>query len=437
VQLLLDAIYIAVLLLASPWLIWQSWRKGKYRQGFAEKILGRVPIRTSDRPCVWLHAVSVGEVNLLASLIDELRTRRQDVEFVISTTTMTGYAVAKSRYPAHTLFYAPLDFTWAVNEALRRIRPNLLVLAELELWPNLIAAAKQQEVKVAVVNGRMSDRSFRGYRRVRGLFAPLLRKLDCIACQTENDADRFRALGANSQAVCVTRSMKFDGAETNRNNPQTLRLKQIARITDEDVVFVAGSTQTPEEEFALTTFQQLAAAHPKLRLIIVPRHPERFEEVAKLLDQSGLKWQKRSELETRAAWPDARVLLVDRMGELRAWWGLASIAFVGGSFGDREGQNMIEPAAYGAAVSFGPRTKNFRDVVALLLASQSAKVVQNRDDLTAFVQTCLQSPSSAAELGSRAKQTVLQQVGATARTVDLLEPMLPKCNATPQERNAA
>ena len=435
--LLLNAIYVAVLLLASPWLLWQGWRKGKYRQGFAEKFLGRVPVRTSNRPCVWLHAVSVGEVNLLGSLIDELHSRRPDVEIVISTTTMTGYAVAKARYAAYPIFYAPLDFSWAVNESIRRIRPNLIVLAELELWPNLIASAKRHGAKVAVANGRMSDRSFRGYRRAQWLIARVLRKLDRIACQTETYAERFRALGANPQAVSVTGSMKFDGAETNRNNPQTVRLKQIAGITEDDIVCVAGSTQSPEEEFALATYQQLALAHPKLRLIIVPRHPERFEEVAQLLDCRGLAWQRRSELEQSGNGSNIRILLVDRMGELRAWWGAAAIAFVGGSFGDREGQNMIEPAAYGAAVSFGPRTKNFRDVVALLLEQQAAKIVQSPEDLTSFVRTCLEAPASATELGRRAKQTVVEQVGATRRTVDLLEPMLPRLNSNANERNAA
>lgn len=435
---LLNSLYALSLLLVAPWLAWQAWRKGKYRTGFAEKFLGRVPLRSSDRPCVWLHAVSVGEVNLLGTLIDELSRRHADLEYVISTTTMTGHAVACTRYPSHTVFYCPLDFSWAVGEALRRVRPSLLVLAELELWPNLISLSRQAGVPVAVVNGRMSEHSFRGYRRARWLLERLFARLSLIAVQTETYAERFRALGAMPQTVEVTGSMKFDGAETNRQNEQTLRLRQLADIAESDTIFLAGSTQDPEEQYAINVFRKLSAHFPSLRLVLVPRHPDRFPAVAKLLDDSGIPWQRRSDLDvspiadppdsrrstTARPSPTVRVLLVDRMGELRAWWGLARIAFVGGTFGDREGQNMIEPAAYGAAIAVGPRTKNFRDVVSLLTEADAITVVHHAIDLEHFVRRCLEDPTNAIAQGERARQIVLSQLGATRRTADLLEPLL-------------
>jgi 3-deoxy-D-manno-octulosonic-acid transferase len=418
--LLLDLVYVLLIILLLPYFIYAAVRKGKYREGFRAKFFGLVPTRTDDRPCVWLHAVSVGEVNLLATVVAELERRLPDWQFVISTTTITGFALAKQKYAGRVVFYCPLDFSWAVNRALRRVRPDLLVLAELELWPNLICAARRRSVPVAVVNGRLSDHSARGYRRLGWIIRPLLRQMDLIAAQNEEYAERFRQLGARPETVHVTGNVKFDGAETNRQNPATQRLATLAGVTDEDIVLLAGSTQDPEERLALAAYRQLSGQHPQLRLILVPRHPDRFEAVAGLVDGSGLKWQRRSRLEADGADPQARVLLVDTVGELRAWWGTAQIAYVGGSMGRRGGQNMIEPAAYGAAVCFGPNTKNFRDIVALLLQAGGAHVVRDQNELTDFVRQSLAEPEFARALGQRAHRLVQSQLGATRRTVDLV-----------------
>jgi 3-deoxy-D-manno-octulosonic-acid transferase len=304
-----------------------------------------------------------------------------------------------------------------------RVRPMLLVLAELELWPNLIAAARSAGANVAVVNGRLSDKSFRGYGRLRPLVRWLLARVDVIAAQNAQYADRFLALGARHETVYVTGSLKFDGATTDRDNPRTTALKMLANLRASDVVFLAGSTQEPEEQLALDAYQQLSNTHPALRLVIVPRHPERFEEVARLLAASGLPWQRRTDLDRQPADPRARILLVDRVGELAAWWGTAAIAYVGGSMGERQGQNMIEPAAYGAAVSFGPKTRNFKDVVAALLSANAAVVVHDGTELTAFVRRALDEPGFADDLGARAQRMVTSQLGATVRTVDLLDAM--------------
>jgi 3-deoxy-D-manno-octulosonic-acid transferase len=278
---------------------------------------------------------------------------------------------------------------------------------------------------VAVVNGRLSESSFRGYRRVRPWIAGVLRQIDLLAVQDETYAGRFRSLGAPEQAVQVTGSIKYDGAETDRNNPTTRRLRGLAGINEGEVVFLAGSTQHPEESLSLAAFRELSADWPQLRLILVPRHPERFEAVARLLDGAGLAWQRRTALDEQGPRPDARVLLVDVVGELGAWWGTAEIAFVGGSMGDRGGQNMIEPAAYGAAVCFGPNTGNFRDVVAALLARDAAEVVQDGQQLTGFVRRCLEAPQEAAAMGDRARALVAEQLGATERTFRLLAALMP------------
>jgi len=428
---LLNVLYLVLIVICSPWLVYSAMRKGKYRDGWSEKLLGRVPRRTGDRPCIWLHAVSVGEVNLLQPVLSTLSQERPTWECVISTTTRTGFALARKKYAGYQVFYCPLDFTWAVRRAMRRVRPTLFILAELELWPNLIRAARRQGARLAVINGRLSEKSFHGYRRVRPFVRQVLSRIDLIAVQNQCYAERFRQLGAQPDTIHVTGSIKFDGASTNRDNPATRKLRELWGLTDQHFVLLAGSTQESEEAVALRAFERLAAGHPRARLILVPRHPERFNEVAALLEQSPATWQRRSELQDgppastdHVASPEPSVLLVDVIGELGAWWGTARAGFVGGSMGRRGGQNMIEPAGYGVAVSFGPHTANFRDIVSLLLQHQAAVVVQDEAQLSDFWRRCLESPHFARELGHRARQLVQQQQAATQRTVDLLLPLI-------------
>jgi 3-deoxy-D-manno-octulosonic-acid transferase len=454
----LNAVYLALLVVALPWILWSALRHGKHREGFAGKLLGRVPRRGGDRPCVWLHAVSVGEVNLLATTIAELAAREPQLEIVVSTTTKTGYDLARRKYADRTVFYCPLDFSWATANAMRRVRPTMLVLAELELWPNLIRAAKRQAARVAIINGRLSDNSFRGYRRLRRLVSRVLRQVDLVAAQNAETAERFIALGARPEAVHATGSLKFDGAQTDRNNPRTAELRSLAGLGDRDVVLIAGSTQDPEEQYAVEIYKRLAPAHPNLRLILVPRHPQRFDEVAAMLDQSGISWQRRSLLAPAMRSIAARevsdatttsfdsrdathrrwsALLVDTIGELNAWWGAAAIGFVGGSFGSRGGQNMLEPAAYGVATCFGPNTWNFRDIVGQLLAADGARVVTDAAEFEAFVLRMLEQPRDAVVLGDRARRLVLSQQGATRRTGDLLCGLVEQNATTASRRNAA
>jgi 3-deoxy-D-manno-octulosonic-acid transferase len=446
----LNLVYVAAILLAMPWLLYQRLRHGKYREGWDAKFWGRVPKRSGNKPCIWLHAVSVGEVNLLEPILKRWEALHPDWDCLISTTTQTGYHLAKKKYAPRSVIYCPLDFTWAVQRAVRRIRPALLVLTELELWPNLVAAAKRHGAKVAVVNGRLSEKSFRGYRRLAWLLAPVLRQIDLIAVQSEEYAERFRLLGSREKSVQVTGSIKFDGARTNRDSAEVRRLARLAGIEPGDVVFLAGSTQDPEEAIALLVFERLSREFPNLRLILVPRHPERFDEVATLLDHHGISWIRRSQLTSdshrsphapreeiisRSEMPT--IVLVDAVGELGHWWGTAHIAFVGGSLTSRGGQNMIEPAAYGAAVSFGPNTWNFRDVVSLFTAHEAAVVVRGHADLEAFVRRCLTDAAFANNLGHRAQQLVLEQQGAADRTIELLNDLLAKHGAQNDRKNKA
>lgn len=429
----LNLLYVLLLVAASPLLLHSAIRKKKYREGWGQKLLGTVPRRAGASSCIWFHAVSVGEINLLGPLLQRLRTQQPACECVISTTTKTGFDLANKKYNEHAVFYCPLDFSWAVRHAMKRIRPDLLVIAELEIWPNLIRAAKQSGAKVAVVNGRLSEKSFRGYHRLRWFFSATLKSIDVCAAQNQIYADRFRQLGIPRERVHVTGSLKFDGAETDRNNPATQSLARLLGIRADDRVFLAGSTQSPEEAMALHAFNRLKNRHSNLRLILVPRHPERFAETAELLELNGQPWQRRSRLEIDGAISEARILLVDSIGELGAWWGLADVAFVGGSMGSRGGQNMIEPAAYGSAICFGPNTHNFRDVVAMMLQQQAAVVVESADSLYKFVARCLDSPDDALSLGKNSKTLVQQQLGAADRTIRLIQSLM---NTTPDSSRA-
>lgn len=432
----LNLIYLLAAILATPLLCYRMAVLGKNRDGWGEKLLGLVPPRTSQARCIWFHAVSVGEVLLLQPVIRQLREERPELEVLISTTTSTGRAVAVETYPEARVCYFPFDFTWAVRRAIGRIRPDLVVLVELELWPNFIREVSRQGIPLAMVNGRMSDRSFRGYRRLLPLMRSVLARFDRLAVQTDEYADRLIELGARPEAVVVTGSVKFDGVDPERNAPRTAELRRTFGIGDGELVLIAGSTQSPEEELALATYRQLRQEVPGLRLILVPRHKERFDEVARMVERSGLPLLRRTQVVSNqevldvGAAEQPPVLLLDTLGELAACWGLADIAFVGGSLSRRGGQNMIEPAACGAAVLFGPNTQHFRQVVQLLLAADAARVVRDGDDLTATVRALLTDRYNARRMGHAARELVLAQQGATGRTVaeltGLLEPMLGK-----------
>ena len=320
--------------------------QGEISRRLCREVLWACAAPNSDKKCLWLHAVSVGEVNLLAPLLKMIDGQRPEWECVISTTTTTGMALAKKKYANHTVFYCPLDFSWAVAVAMRRIRPNVLVLAELELWPNLIRAAKRHGAKVAVINGRLGEKSFRGYRRIRPLVAGLLRQIDLLAVQDETYAERFHTW-PRPETIRVTGSMKYDGAQTDRQNPATRRLAALAGFDDEGIVFLAGSTQEPEEAMVLETFRELSPQWPQLRLVLVPRHPDRFEAVASLLDDSGIAWQRRTALEHLVGVAfNCHPNMATQHAEAACCWSMSSVSWAPG--GERR-RSRLSAAAWATA----------------------------------------------------------------------------------------
>lgn len=437
--MLLNLVYAAVLLLFSPVLLYGAIRYGKYRSGWQQKLWGMVPHfaeldagRHSQR--IWIHAVSVGEVNLADGLARRLLAAKPGLDIVVSTTTVTGFELAKKRFPEANVFYCPMDFSWAIRRALRRIAPDLIILVELEIWPNWLKLAERTKIPIAVVNGRLSEKSFQGYRRIRALLKKTFARVSLVTAQDDTYAYRFREMGVPEDSVRTTGSLKFDDAPTTRHSLQINQFKQLARVAEDHVVFVAGSTQAGEEAVSLAAYQDLRQTFTQLRMIVVPRHAERFGAVAEEIAEHGFVCVRRSQLSEHAecppksdmeevqgrVWESNEVLLVDTIGELRGWWGLADLAFVGGSLGNRGGQNMLEPCGYGAAVCFGPNTRNFRDIVAELLAANAARVVVDVQSLRTFIAEMLEHPDAALQMGKAAQQLIKSHQGAGQQTVDLL-----------------
>lgn len=427
----LDVIYFLTVVLLSPWILYKSLTTGKYRRGMWSKFTGKVqgyttPVAGSSdaRPTIWFHGVSVGEIHMLRPVVEQMRERHPSWQLVVSTTTDTGFDEAKKRFPDLCVFFWPLDFSWAVKRALATIRPTLVVMAEGELWPNFLRLARRQGVRIGIINGRMSPRSFRNHCRLRLLTSHLFRYLDFCAVQTPAYASCYRALGVPHERISVTGSIKYDGVVMDRQNARTRALAELFGIRSEDLVLVAGSTQDPEEGMAVGIWNLCKKDMPQFRLILVPRQKERFETVAAALTRQQLPFVRRSALQKPLKDRD-QIILVDTIGELSAVWGLAHVAFVGGSLdGKRGGQNMIEPAAYGAAVLFGPHVWNFRDTANRLVEGRAAIQVTDEADLSHTIKQLLSQKSMRVELGRRAQELVKSQQGATLRTLEGIEQFL-------------
>ena len=433
-----DLLYLIVVAVLSPWLLWRVARTGRYRRDLSAKLCGSRPALAKGTPVAWFHGVSVGEIHLLVTVVAAFRQRHPDFAIVISSTTDTGLAEARARFADGTVIAFPFDFSWAVRTTLDAVRPAVVALAESEMWPNFLAAAGERGVPVVVINARMSPRSFARLNRVAGLVRSLLfRHVTAFAVQSDDYAARLRQLGVSEGKLTVTGSVKFDGATADRDTPKARELRRLLCIragcvSDGPVsvshasgsVVVAGSTHAPEEEIVLRAFADLRARHPDLRLILVPRHPDRFEEVAKLLEASGLPFARRSRLTDPPADPPA-VLLLDTVGELGAAWSLADVGFTGGSLdGKRGGQSMIEPAGYGVPVVFGPHVWNFRDAAKRLVEVGGALMVETADELGPALDRLLADAELRARVGATARQFVRDNQGATAKTLDVIGAVL-------------
>jgi 3-deoxy-D-manno-octulosonic-acid transferase len=418
--LLYSALLAAGLLISLPyWML--ARRHGKYREGLAER-LGKVPSRlqVQDRPTIWVHAVSVGEVLAVSELIAKLRRLFPQYRVVISTTTATGQKLAKKRFGEDSVFYFPLDLGFAIRPYLARLRPALMVIAETEFWPNFLRLAHGAGARIAVVNARISDRSWPGYRRVRRILKRVLGHVDLFLAQTEEDARRLRDIGAPGERVQVSGNLKFDVAAPAA--PAIVdSLRSAFQQAGAGPVVVCGSTVEEEEGLLLRAFENVLASHPRAVMILAPRRPERFGEVAQLLEQLGIRFWKRS------LWSGdpiaGGVFLVDTIGELVSLYALGDVAFVGGSLVPRGGHNIIEPAQHGVAIIVGNHVDNFRDIVGLFQSQDAVRVV-GPAEFPLVLMELLSHDEERTALGRRGAETLRSQMGATERTVRALEKLL-------------
>jgi 3-deoxy-D-manno-octulosonic-acid transferase len=410
------------LLVASPYWLWQMLRHGKYRAGLAER-LGRVPLRLKFEraPVIWIHAVSVGEVLAISGLVTELRVRLPAYRLLISTTTATGQKLAGDRFGKENVFYFPLDFRFAVLPYLRALRPRLIVIAETELWPNLLRYARSMGVPVAVVNARISDRSFPGYRRFRPWATRVLENIDLFLAQTDEDRKRLLDIGAPRDRVLVSGNLKFD-LPAAKPAAVVSRLREAIAAASSGPTLVCGSTMDDEEALLLNAFKNVLASYPKTVMVLAPRHPERFEKVAGLVAELGVRVWRRSLWNGEPV--SGGVFLLDTIGELASMYSLADVAFVGGSLTPRGGHNILEPAQFGVPIVIGVSYENFRDIVNMFRARDAIRVVGPAELPLALLEL-LGNPAERAALGQRAADAARQQSGTTARTADALVKLLP------------
>lgn len=421
-----DCALTAAVAIASPWLAWRS-RAG--RPGPLALWRGpSFPGPATNRPVAWFHGVSVGEIHLLAPVIAQFRQRHPEMEVVLSSTTPSGLAEARKRFPDTVVSPFPFDFSWQVRAAFDALRPAAVVLAESELWPGFLSEAERRRVPVAIINGRMSPRSARRWRMAMPLARMVLGKVHTWAVQDEPHRVSLMSVGVSPEAVRVTGSVKFDGALMPRD-AQAAELKAVLGIDGSRTLLVAGSTQECEERHLLAAWKSLVADHPSLRLALVPRHPERFDAVASWLAASGVPFARRSALAGNGP-STAGVILLDTLGELGALWTLADMGFVGGSLdGKRGGQSMIEPAARGVPACFGPHVWNFKDIARQLVACGGAVMLEGPRGLEGALREWLERPEKREAIGRAAKAFVATQQGATARTLDFLDSRLPAFGA--------
>jgi len=412
---------------SAPWWLWRMATTHKYREGLGER-LGKVPpwlkSKSSERPVIWLHAVSVGEVLAVSRLIAELDKALPAFQVLVSTTTRTGYALSRERFGSNRAFYCPLDLPWAVKAYLNVLKPRALVLAETEFWPNILHGCERRQIPVVVVNARISDRSWPRYRALRSLWRPFLSRIRCALAQSETDATRLRAIGLAPERVAVAGNLKFD-VRVAQEADATRLLRSLGPSLR---WVVAGSSLDGEEIALLEAWPRLLHADPTLAMVLAARHPERFGTVASLLDRSGIPWTRRSAWNDRAVETippiqPGQIVLLDTIGELASVYSLASVAFVGGSLFPTGGHNPLEPAQFGVPIVVGPHYANFRAITDDLRAHHAIRIAPKEDLARAFVEL-LQNSAAAKAMGARARQVFDTQAGATDRCVQAVRQAL-------------
>ena len=424
-RILIDTVYLLLGVAISPVVVYRMARQGRYRIGWAQRF-GEIKRRHPEKKCIWLHAVSVGEVNATKTIIEELKNRLPDYEILISTTTDTGFTAANKLYgDEHCVIFFPLDLSCIMQRAFRNIRPAVCLLMELEVWPNFLQIANRLNVPVVVVNGRISPKSFAGYKKIGSISKKFFSRISLVLAQNELYAERFRQVGVAVENVIVTSSLKYDTAQMSDKIEGSDALSQQLNIGDSPLL-VAGGTGNDEEKIILDAYKIVRKQFADLRLVIVPRKPERFDEVADLIGQYGFDFVRYSRIkETNETITDKPpVILGDTMGDLRKFYSLATVIFVGRSLVPMGGSDMIEAAALGKCTIFGPHTFNFPTAAEELIKDKGALLVQDQRELAQAVQKCLSEPDYAKQIAASGREIIRRNQGATERSIVAIEKLL-------------
>lgn len=439
---LYNILFTIFFVLSSPYYFWRMQRRGNWVEGFLERFgLYETKLKQAltNRQVVWLHAVSVGEVNICTQLIRALEPRLPNLKFVVSTTTTTGMERLRAELPAYvSKVYFPIDRRKYVARAMATLKPKTIVLVESEIWPNFITRARNMRIPVFLVNARLSNRSFRGYRRFGFFFRPLFAAFTGVGAQNEADAARLREVGCRAEAVRVVGSLKFDAAKLEERRPlDVLGILRQLGVPAAAPLLVAGSTHAGEEEILADIYLRLRQRHSDLFLVLVPRHFERSREVGRALESRGVKFAYRNEItaQTRHRDGELQCLIVNTTGELKYFYEHATVIFVGKSLTAEGGQNPIEPGALGKPMVFGPNMQNFAAVTQSFVAQDGAVQVRNATELETALAELLADETRREQLGSNAAKVVRENLGAIERTVDMIvEHLDPKEFYIPPEK---
>jgi 3-deoxy-D-manno-octulosonic-acid transferase len=425
---LYSVVVLILAVVASPWFIYQAVRYKKY-VGSLRQRMGYLPVsfNMDGDESIWVHAVSVGEVLTARPLISELKRRYPNLRMFLSTTTMAGQQLARrSVRDVDAVFYFPFDLGFVVRRTLNLVRPKLFVMMETEIWPNLLRECRERGVKAAVVNGRLSARSFPRYRLIRPMMRRVLDHIDKFLVQSEESARRFIDLGADPARVVVTGSLKFDSLELSPSAPQArARVLRYFRVAASRPVIVAGSTMKGEEGHVLRAFRKVRTTAPNALLVLAPRHPERFAEAEQLARDEGWKVAKRSDLAIDAE-PRVDVVILDTIGELATVYQIGTIVFVGGSLVATGGHNVLEPAVFGKPIVFGPHMQNFLEIAEAFVSNGAGVQLATDEQLEDTFIELMGDPVRRARLGAAARALVEANRGANEKSVAVLSTLLPQ-----------
>jgi len=416
--ILYDLIFLIFALIYLPIYLF----KGKFHRGFLNR-LGILPKDLDLNRPIWIHAVSLGEAISVRGLVEELRKVYPGKRFVISTVTSTGNKIAGTiAKPGDRVIYLPLDFSFTVRSVINKINPSLFIIAETEIWPNLIAYLYKKGVPIVTVNGRISDNSFRGYSAVKFLIKPILNKIRLFCVQTETDAERLKQLGVCPDRIKVTGNLKFDINACAVSEKGSVDYRHNIGLGPQDRLLVAVSTHPGEEKIILGAYKNLLKEFPGLRLLIAPRHTERTPEVEKEILKSGLSVLRISQSSQQVVKPQT-VFILDTVGNLRDFYTTADIVFVGGSLIKKGGHNILEPAYAGKPVIFGPHMFNFHDIARMFLDNNAAIEVQTQEALESSIRGLLRNSLKAIQLTRNANMVIAKNRGATLKIIESFNAM--------------